>query len=80
MEYAVLAISSANPCVELHRLVPDLFHVLITRTTIVPVQLYGKTYALDWPSVPKLTNHQQVLSLRPQVSVYNLVLPSGEVR
>ena len=79
LEYAVLAISCADPCIELHRLVPDLFHALITCSTIVPVQLDGKTDALDWLSIPKLADHQQVLPRRRQVFVYNLVLPAGEV-
>ena len=79
LEYSVLAISCADPCIELHRLVPDLFHGLITCSTIVPVQLDGKTDALDWLSIPKLADHQQVLPRRRQVFVYNLVLPAGEV-
>ena len=79
LEYSVFAISCADPCVELHRLVPDLFYVLITRSTIVPVQLDGKTDTLDRPSIPKLADYQQVLPLRRQAFVYHLVLPSGEV-
>ena len=58
LEYAILTISCADPCVELHRLIPDLFNVLIARLIIVPVHFDGKTNALDRSSIPKFADYQ----------------------
>ena len=79
MEYAILAISCADPGVELHCLVHDLLNLLITVLGIVPVEFDGKTYTFDRLSIPKLADDKQVGSLILQVGIDLPVLHSSEV-
>ena len=75
IEYAILAISCANACIQPYSLISNLLDMLVI-LILIPIQFNGKTDPFYLFTIPEITNNEHVRSLTLQEVGFDfLILP-----